>query len=223
MAELELAAAVVAWLKAQHWEVYQEVQCEMYGPTADIVGLQGPASWVVEAKATLSLALIEQAMQWNGRAHFVSVAVPDSPSRQSRGRRAAERFLRREGIGLLCISRGGWVAQSLEAGMNRRLIPTLEVARFCNEAQRDWAPAGNADGLRWTPYQETCRAVARYVSEHPGCSIREAIEHTRHHYASDVSARSCLLKWINQGKVRGVRAVAEGRRILLYPAEVVHA
>lgn len=39
--EIELARPIVPWLQEMHWDVYQEVQCMMYGQVADIVAIQG--------------------------------------------------------------------------------------------------------------------------------------------------------------------------------------
>ena len=74
--EVELARPVVAWLRLQRWEVYQEVQMGNGGPVADIVARLGNLYWVVECKTKFGLAVMDQAHGWLGYAHLVSVAVP---------------------------------------------------------------------------------------------------------------------------------------------------
>jgi hypothetical protein len=75
--ETDIARPVVAWLQAQGWTVYQEVQHQ--GCVADIVAVRGPLLWVIECKAQLGLAVLGQALGWQGHAHAISVAVMSDP------------------------------------------------------------------------------------------------------------------------------------------------
>lgn len=72
--EVALCERIIAWLKAQHWEVYQEVSLGYSGNRADIVATMGPTVWVIEAKLGVSLAIIDQALAWRGYAHQISIA-----------------------------------------------------------------------------------------------------------------------------------------------------
>ena len=69
--ERELAAPVVEWLSAQHFEVYQEV--ELHSRVADIVAVDGKRVWVIECKRTMSLDLLDQANRWRWLATWCSV------------------------------------------------------------------------------------------------------------------------------------------------------
>lgn len=75
MKETDLFQPVREWLEERGFEVYSEVQPGYGGPRADIVGSCKPIVAVVELKTHLSLALMDQAVSWLGRAHYVYVVV----------------------------------------------------------------------------------------------------------------------------------------------------
>jgi predicted RecB family endonuclease len=210
--ETAVAAPIVAWLQAQHWDVYQEVTCR--GSVCDIVATRGPIVWAIECKASLGVDVIAQAYSWRRMANYVSVATPRR--RRSDARECFERdILQRFDIGALsmeCVY--GSVREEIAPVLYRRVDSSLRE-RLC-DAQKTFAPAGNADGRRWTPFQETCAELRRFVQERPGCSLKEAIGSISHHYASPASARAAMRIWIEKGVVDGVAARREGRTIKLY-------
>jgi hypothetical protein len=65
--EAEIGEAVVAWLEAQHWDVYQEVK--IYSGIADIIAVKGNLLWAIELKKSLTLKVMEQARGWRRPAH----------------------------------------------------------------------------------------------------------------------------------------------------------
>ena len=85
------------------------------------------------------------------------------------------------------------------------------------EEQKNWAPAGNANGDRWTPFQQTARDVRKYVEAHPGCRMADVMENVEHHYQKDSTARSCLSGYIGRGIIRGIEARLEGKGFKFYP------
>jgi len=227
MKETELAQVVVDWLKNQQWTVYQEVQLEFGGHRADVVGECGGLTWVVECKTTMSLALLEQALKWKPYANFVSVAVP-RPKRRTNGQGAAQVFLRQNGIGLINVCnyklRGigmyDVAARLIEPNhLNRNVAGSLR-ASLCDE-QKDYAQAGNSDGLYWTPFKRTCQELRRIVQATPGIHLKAAIDGIRHHYSSDQTARACISKYVQSGKdiIPGVSCERDGNKLCLYPQE----
>jgi len=216
--ETEVAAAIVDWLRVQHWEVYQEVT--YCGDIADIVAVQGPAIWVVECKTTLGLDVIAQAWRWIHYAHLVSVGTT-APQKLRRCDSFVRHILREHGIGLLQTHDGydgSLVVDNTEdPPISRPRFPGLRDA--LKEEQKSFAPAGNANGSRWTPFQATCRAVLEYVNENPGVTFKELIKAIDHHYASDNSAKVSLRHWIEQGVVKGVESRLEGRALHVYPVD----
>lgn len=212
MRETDLAKHVVDWLAADDWDVYQEVQPGRLAHVADIVAVRRGMMWVIECKLTLSLEVIGQAEHWRRLANWSSVAVPRAKRHSSR--EAATRVCRLLGVGMLTVDRGGSVRCDLPPAMNR--VPVDWLRRAVDEGHKTAAQAGTNGGGRYTPFRRTCEHLAWYVAKHPGCSLKDAVDATRHHYASDSTARSCLAKWIELGRVAGVRMEREGRKIRLY-------
>lgn len=214
MREVELAEWTVNWLANQHWEIYQEVQVFSGGPIADIIAKQNQLIWIVECKLSLSLAVIEQAFRWKRMAHFVSISSLYS-QKHRKGRNIAKRFLKQAGIGLVEFGNATYSIVAISPQLNRK----AQVRHIhLTEKHKTWAKAGNSDGNRWTPFQETCRKVKQIVEENPGIGIKTIIDLLdRHHYASDSTARSCLLHWAGLGKIKGVEIQREGNNYNFYP------
>ena len=231
-AETELANPVVEWLQAQHWDVYQEVQTNRSGKVADIVAVQGKLVWVVECKLQFGVEVIEQAIWWKYHAHLVSVAVP-KPLRGTYARPGykrswlLERLCRDYGVGILQVDKSifrSYASYSLnedvDAALNRKAETESLISCLVPE-HKTFALAGNNEGLHWTPFQRTCKALAAYVKENPGCALKDAIENLDHHYSSNASARACIKNWTEAGLVRGVRIEKDGKRLRLFPSESV--
>lgn len=99
--ETDLFIPVKNWLEECGYEVFSEIENDYRGNRADIVGISGPVTAVVELKTTLSVDLIGQAIDWLPYANLVYVGIP-------RGKREinphASRILRHFGIGILLMS-----------------------------------------------------------------------------------------------------------------------
>lgn len=224
--ETELAAIVVAWLKEFKWDVYQEVQWQQYGGTIDIVATRGPLLRVIECKMSLTATVIDQAWKNRPYAHLVHVAVPMRG--WGKGRNVLNQALIRLGIGLLEVShheRVDWrtredytvwnVHETMKSRFDRKAATNC-IKDKLREAHKTFAPAGNSQGLRFTPWKDTCQKWAQFVAEHPGCTLKEIIT-AGHHYASDSSAKISMAKWIESGHVKNITIRREGKLIKLYP------
>ena len=218
MTEQDLAGRVVAYLQDLQWEVYQEVQIITQSTIADIVAVQGPQVWVVECKTTFGFKVCGQAFDWKGAANRVSVAVP-----YRRWSRFEEKVLRFAGIGALTVPELGMgeVREALAPELVRKPPLRDRLIGRLTEAQKTFAPAGNAEGRRWTPFQQTCLDLARHVAHNPGCLLKDAVDSIQTHYASVSTARSCLRIWIDEGKVRGVRMEKDGRKLRLFTTDTM--
>lgn len=216
--EAEMAGRVVAWLSNQHWEVYQEVQVSDGGPIADIVATQGPRLIVVETKLGLGLKVIQQAVRWNMDAHMVYVAVPILGYKPES--RFAVEVARKFGIGVLEVSSldgDGWgVRETSRPTLNRRAW-VERIRKVLRDQHKTFAAAGNPNGRRWTPFQSTCAEVANYANKHPGATLKEVVDNIKTHYGTPATARVCLAKWAELGKVPGVRLEKLGRAWRVYP------
>lgn len=212
--ETDIARPVVAWLAAQGWTVYQEV--EHSGRVADIVATLGPLLWVIECKAQLGLAVLGQALGWQYRAHLVSVAGPALPQRSAEI--AFHALLVARGIGCLIVRGGGLrVDEHRRPDLTRRLVPGLRAA--LRPEHQTWAEAGNASSSRYTPWRATVDAVERYVVEHPGATLREVLGAVQTHYSSDKVARATIAAQIRSGLIAGLRCEAAGRELRVWTRE----
>lgn len=217
--ETELAKKIIEHLTLNKWDVYQEVQPQNGGGIADIVGVCGRLVWVVECKTTLSLALLEQAMMWRGDANYISIAVPES-KRHSRGESAAKVFLSKLGIGMFRVasyykSPSQVVAPKLQRKRSDRIIKCL------TDHHKTFAEAGNADGKRWTPFKNTCHELRRFITDHPGACLKDAMDNIKHHYSSDSTARASVSQLLRERPelIPGVRIDRDGKFLRLYPCE----
>lgn len=213
--ETQVAAPVVAWLQSMGWDVYQEVQlpgCHR----ADIVAVRGPLLWVVEAKTSLTLALLDQAVRWIPQSNYVSIAVPKRHWRIETNAFVG-RYLRDLGIGRFVLAGDGtkynpFRADDELAPAFRRRCDQAHLRRAIHEDQKT-SVAGSAGGGYSTPFSRTCDGMRRYLAEHPGCSLKECIDGIRHHYVTPASARNSLRHWILAGKIPGV-AMVDGRPVI---------
>lgn len=217
--EQEVAEVVVAWLEALAHDVYQEVTVS--GGVADIVSRIGAETWIVEVKTSLSLALVAQAMGRRRLAHRVYIAAP-----YTRNLRDVESICRAVGIGLLTVATGDFNSkydaprvqvQCESQRHNRR--PVALTSKLVAEHKTHAKAGAIGAGGRWTPFRNTCERLAEYVRRNPGTTLKEAITHVEHHYASAAGARSSLAKWIENGTVVGVQLVKENGRTVLMPTE----
>jgi len=217
--EVDLARKVVAWLKEQKWEVYQEVEHRKSGGIADIVATQGPLLWIIETKMRFGLDVVAQAKRWIPYAHYSSVATPWTRNHTE----ILDEYLRWKGIGRLRVSEFTHqcpVDIEVPARLNRKAPHVSAIKKILKPEHQTYAEAGSACGGRYTPYTATCDELRRYLKDHPGSSLKETIANIKTHYASKQSAVSSLSHWIQAGSIGGVICKKEGRFIKLYLEEI---
>jgi len=217
--ETVLAKQVVDWLTDQKWDVYQEVQIRSYGPVADIVAVFGNLVWVIECKKSLSLKVMEQAYRWRRYANFTSIAVEKKKGQA--GSFFAEQVLRKFEIGMLVVNtkpKANSVLEILQAPLNRKAT-TIMIKERLLSAHKTFAVAGNSEGKRWTPFQQTSQNILHEVKKHPGITMTELMNKIVHHYGATSTARSCISQWAQKGMIKGVCVQRDGRIIKLYPTE----
>lgn len=207
--EEDLAAVVVAWLEAMGADIYQEVEILSRGIRADIVARVRAELWIVETKTSVSLALIEQAMERRRYAHRVYIAAPAYKARAGVG------LCREIGIGVLDVKLGD-PGSKWDLPNVRELAPSrrwnsrpVKLAAQLRPEHKTSARAGAPTGGHWTPFRATCEELVRAVraAGADGITIKDAIA-TKHHYASVAGARSSLATWIRDGRLAGVRLEA---------------
>jgi hypothetical protein len=223
--EADLAKKIITYLQGFQWEVFQEVTC--YGGVADIVARQHGIVWIIETKTSLTWELLEQAHDRLHTAHYVSVGVPCLPKA---GRHFASRVLRESGIGLITLGHsrhhievdGEDICEPIAPRLSRHVSTRVMIQwmkdlreKLCDK-HNEYGVAGAAGSSRWTPFKKTCEEIRRYAARHPGCTMKELVDGIEHHYSSKSSARSVLPKWIQAGKVPGVRVEYEGGKFHVY-------
>lgn len=217
--EADLAAVVVAWLQALGGDVYQEVELRPRGIRADIVARVRAEIWIVETKTSMSLALIEQAMERRRLAHRVYIAAPMHKAR------AGLELCEELGIGVLAVSVGAGPAIAIDydaplvvmrAQSRRWNSRPVSLAKRLAPEHKTHARAGEPTGGHWSPFRRTIERLAQEVSAHPGILIKAAVAGIEHHYRSNAGARTSLAAWVREGKVPGVVI----RDDALWPAEV---
>lgn len=210
--ETAIAAPVVAWLEDLGWQVYREVHTG--GQRPDIVAVKGPLIWVVEAKTSLSLQLLDQVCWWISQANFVSIATPHHKALRFLGG-----YLREQGIGEFEVRLGmqgsKWdlpcADEKHRAGF-RRIVDQRTLRASLHPDQLSQT-AGMKGGGYSTPFSRTCENLRDFLRANPRASLKTAIDGIKHHYATPSSARNSLAHWIRSGKVPGVKL--EDRQVML--------
>ncbi len=219
MKEPEIAAAVMDWLQAQGWDCYPEVMPARGGPRADIVGVRGNLVMVCEVKTSMGLALLSQAIGWHGTAHFIYVATPVKQRRYERNR-AEDHIIKYFGLGLLSVldrdsAYRDRVDERLRPEYKRTCSFNVERMRNCLCPEMKRFNPGTQAGYS-TPWNRTMDLAVEYVSQHPGCTIKEILGEVKTHYASSAGARAGLRDWLPADK--RVRADTESKPFRYYPA-----
>lgn len=213
--EEKLAAAVSAWLVADGWEVYPEVQLARSCPRADLVALRRSigVAWVIACKTTFGFAVLEQAMYWAYEANWISIAIPEVRRRgfKKMGSRigpVAHRCLQNEGIGVLRVGKAGDVEIDYKARFMRKK-PT-RLLECCGLDHQRMGVAGSKYRF-YTDFRATCEAAEAFVAAHPLCTIKELLAGIDYHWRSGATARVCVAKYLGRG-VLGRIAVEPGSR-----------
>lgn len=201
------------WFKSDGWTVWQEVPAPC--GTADIVVEKAGVLAVVEAKTSMSLALIGQAKRWIGHCHMVYVAVPRRKYDSTAD--GANWVCNLTGVGLLFVGSAGGVREAVVPNFFRKPKSNSLRKALRPEQQDGSIPAGTNSGKAWTPWRVTVTALARRVAAEPGITLADALEGVKTHYSSPSTARRCLSKLALRGLIPGIRASQDGKFLRLYP------
>lgn len=182
--EVDLAKQLIGWLKAQNWEVWQEVKLSKYiCPIHDIIAVKGNITWCIECKLSFSLKVIDQVYRSN--TILKSIAVPNM---DSFGRIVCNKF----GIGIITVKKNGSINECVNSKIFRENYKeSKNIIEILKTIPQNYSEAGSKVGY-WSPYKNTIRDVRFFIKEHPGCKIKDIMVDLKHHYASDASARSSL-------------------------------
>lgn len=198
MKETELAEAVIIWLEADHWEVYQEVQVRGHSGVCDIIAVKDFIVWAIECKSSLTWNVIEQARRWH--VHYRSIAIPAAKP-GSRGRWTAYHACKNLfQLGVIeVLSKGLWedmldVREVHPAPLMREFHePAKRLLSRLTPEMKNYVKAGSIRGGFWSPYKQTMASIRKYITENPGSTLKEILDATGHgHYAHMKSARGAV-------------------------------
>lgn len=199
--ETFIAQAVMLHLQGWGWDCYPEAGMSSASGRADIAATRGPVLWVVECKTGFTLALLDQAMAWLGKANLVSVAIPERRYSQT-----AMTFLGEKGIGVLEY-RSSYSREPDPRDVRERLKPRFfrdrpgvfdvpKQNRLSLHPDMKRAIPGSKDGGYSTPWRRTMEAAENHVRHNPGCTVKELAAAIDHHYSTAGSAHGSLLHWL---------------------------
>ena len=212
LTEADVALKAEAWLRDEGFDIYREVQRADAFSRADLVGLRGGATHVIECKTRLSLDVIEQAHGWTDKSEQVSVCVV---SRARGSDRLPTVVLRNLGIGLLELHPMGGldyakVRMRVPARWHRVRRDERHVRALLRPEHKRMGEAGTKRGGYVTPFRLWMVAVAEYVAAHPGATVREICDALPHGYATVRSARQCTWDAVARGLCPGVAVNDDG-------------
>jgi hypothetical protein len=177
--ERDLALPVKDYLRAEGWELYEEVSYA--GKISDIVATRGDELAVVELKTSLGFPVICQAKNWLEHANCSWIAVPSGKATPER--EEALEVCAWRAIGVLVVrplskleeerqARGELGSAEprvrvVQAAVPQPTFPYALRAVLAPEHQTH-APAGSKTGVRWNATTERHAAVRSYIEEHGG-------------------------------------------------------
>lgn len=216
--EAEMAAALVAWLRADGFKVYQEVMC---GWLADIVAEKDKKTWVIEAKLSLNLKVLEQGARWLTYADRVSIATPQWNAKL--GHDFARGVCHHYGMGALIVYPNR-IDEVVVPKETKPRLPRL-FKSLCPE-QETYAAAGTNRG-HWTPFKGFARDLAAYVRANPGVSVKEAESAPKvcSYYPRKYAFRRNVPPLAQKGAIPGVQARYDEPNGVwrLWPEDASHA
>ncbi len=154
MKESDLAKQLIESFDGTGYEIYQEVETPM--GIADIVLKYSNFIWSIEVKTSLSLAVIAQARNNLRYFNFSSICVPRPRFGYSNGSQFAHEICRHYGIGIFKI-RYGEVTEVKAKFQRKALTKSISL----HDVQKTFAEAGNSEGRRWTPFQQTVSVLEK--------------------------------------------------------------
>lgn len=220
MKETDLAQPIINCLESRNWDVYQEVPCG--SGVADIVAVLDEKIWVVELKKSLSLQLLDQAIDRCAKVHYVSIGIPYR-NMNRKHYYAVETILNHCGIGMFMVGANGCSEKRKPRFNEHPFRYDLEKMLNALHPKMKQNKAGSLPGNNWTPWKEWKRDVARIVSENPGITPKEMVMNLKSiaPYTKPENAANAAVYYARNGLIERVRVAKENNRLRLYPREAI--
>lgn len=192
--ESDLAKQLIESFKGLQYDIYQEVETPC--GVADIV-LKSNFIWAIEVKTSLSLAVLSQAKNNLKYFNFSSICVPRPKFGFTNGAVFAREICKNYGIGIFAVEQFGEINEVKAKFQRKAMTKRINLYEMC----KTYAEAGNSDGRRWTPFNQTIFELRNYVLKNPNCKLRDALKHIKHHYVSISSACQSIPNLIGNGVI----------------------
>lgn len=159
--ETELFAPTKTWLEYNGYKVYSEVVPKRLSTRADVVGVNDVLTTVVELKTSLSLDLLEQAIDWIPYAHYIYVCVPKAKKRNA----LALKILSQYGIGMLEVDlKRNDIQKVLSPKINRKISSNIKDSLTIYHDK--YSPDGGTKGGGYiTEYRITIIKVKEFLAK----------------------------------------------------------
>jgi len=190
--ETDLAKQLIKSFDGTDYEIYQEVSTP--NGSADIV-LKYTFLWAVEVKLGMNLTVLAQAHYNQRYFNYSSICVPGK-SVNSKTFDFGRKICKEWGIGIFIGTR-----EYLKPRLNRKALIKRIIL---HERMKTYAEAGNSNGDRWTPFNQTVDDLKRYIHANPGCRLNDALSEIKHHYSSLSTAQNSIRQWIKTGVIEGI-------------------
>ena len=198
--EVDLAKQLIKSFDGTNYEVYQEVTTP--NGSADIV-LKYTFLWAVEVKLGMNLTVLAQAHYNQRYFNYSSVCLPGK-SANSKTFDFGRKICKEWGIGIFTIDmrrHDSAAREYLKPRLNRKALTNRIIL---HERMKTYAEAGNSNGDRWTPFNQTVDDLKRYIHANPGCRLNDALSEIKHHYSSLSTAQNSIRQWIKTGVIEGI-------------------
>ena len=214
------------------YEIFSEVETPFSGGRPDIVAFAHPAALAIELKTSLTIDLIEQAVNRKNIFHYVYIAIPQ---RRQPIAHWLQRYLKEQGIGVLeviperkigNIDIPSSVNMVTRARYNRpRYQGRVNWYDHLKPEHKTWAEGGSSNGGHVTPYKLTMVGVRNFlyrarredqqtkdqvnVAHQDGWrSVKEILDFCETHYSTPKSSLARALiefesDWVQTKKERG--------------------
>lgn len=228
--EENIASVMVNYFRDLGWGVYQEVSFGYGDKRPDIVAVNDNLGHIIEVKTSLTLDLLKQVYNHRNKAHYISIAIPHyqlNSRRFSNKSKDTFYFCRAVceyfGIGIYLITDkdvGRFNPEvNLAPKLNRNNSFKYIQEHYLYEAQKTHSAAGNNTASFYSPFQQTVINIKDYLAKCPsGANIKDIMSNIRHHYASDSTAKHCIMKYINEGIIKGI-GIRKGKQNIYYLEE----
>lgn len=189
--ESEMFEPLKVYFEEKGYVVYSEVVLPG-GGRADLVAADDKRIVCVEMKKSLSMDLIDQAIERKASFAYVFLAVPE---RKSYLPRFVERIFRKYGIGILYVTKGGQVYEKKAALYRRAFDKNVDIGSYLKPEQRNGIPGGSKGGGYVTEYSLMISRVRRYLErKNDWVELGKILEDCETHYSSPRSSLSKALR-----------------------------